>query len=142
MNQPLDEKIDIWSLGVNMVRNEGWALHGRTRLPTKCLTHLTLCYASHQYALLTGMSPMYDTCKTDAVQRKIVRGESILIHPKWSEKSFAEAQLAEIIQHCFAYKAADRPSIGELVTLLRAAVEENRKRSHLSAHHKRLYAVG
>jgi hypothetical protein len=72
-------------------------------------------------------------------QKRTIDGEKPYIPEQYFEKSFAEGKLAEIVQECFAYEPKDRPSVGEIVLKLRAAVEENHK-LHKLARHKRQFA--
>ena len=78
--------------------------------------------------MLTGLAPFYDVCKDQMAAKLVKKGNLPFFHPKWEEKSFAEAQLVGIIKDCFEYDPDKRMSIGELVSRLRLAVEENRRR--------------
>ena len=80
----------------------------------------------HQYTLLTGVYPMYNECKDSRVRARIKEGEIPYIDPRWTEKSFAEGELARITALCFAYDPKDRPSMSELVRQLRIAVAQNK----------------
>jgi serine/threonine protein kinase len=95
---PLDEKIDIWSLG-NMF-----------------------------YSMMTGMYPFYHECSSKAVQKRVKKKETPFIDPRWRKHSFAEAALVKVIRQCWAYRPADRIDIGSMVLQLREAVEENQAR--------------
>ena len=81
-----------------------------------------------QYTLLTGVYPIYDECHESKVKHYIKHGEKPFIDPRWAENSFAEGELAKIIDSCWSYNPNDRPSVGELVLQLRKAVEENKKK--------------
>ena len=70
---------------------------------------------------------MYDACKDDQAARRVKHGEIPFFHPKWEQKSFAEAQLVGIIKDCFEYDPDKRMSITQLVLRLRTAVAENRR---------------
>jgi serine/threonine protein kinase len=98
LDLPLNEKIDIWSLGNNM------------------------------YSLLTGLYPLYHETDTHKVQKLLIKGRIGYIDPRYKERSFAEAKLAEIIPLCWKYDPDERISIFELVTRLRRAVAENKRR--------------
>lgn len=97
-DEPLNEKIDVWCLGFNM------------------------------YALLTGLYPFYDTLDIKKEHRRINKGETPYIDPRYSEVGFAEQKLVEIMQKCWGYTADERMDVFELVRLLRQAVNENEKR--------------
>jgi serine/threonine protein kinase len=81
MNKPLNEKIDVWSLGMNM------------------------------YALLTGVNPFYDESTTEVVQQKVVDAEKPYIDPRYRSRSFAEGQLVEIMELCLTYGADSPTSL-------------------------------
>jgi serine/threonine protein kinase len=98
-DHPLDEKIDIFSLGNNL------------------------------YSTLTGLSPFYESCyHTSEVQEKVKKGEKPYIDPRWRNNSFAEGRIVELIERCFEYKPEDRIDIFEAVRFLRDAVAENERR--------------
>jgi serine/threonine protein kinase len=94
-DKPLDEKIDIYSLGNNF------------------------------YALLTGMGPFYEEAHSDGVIKKVKAGMKPYIDQRFLERSFAEKKLAEIMVLCWEYDPVKRPDINTLVQVLREAVEEN-----------------
>jgi len=97
-DQPLNEKIDIFSLGNNL------------------------------YAILTGLYPFYELkVSTMDVQAKVIAGDHPYIDPRWRNHSFAEGKIVELIDRCQKYKADDRIDSAEAVTFLRAAVEENNR---------------
>jgi serine/threonine protein kinase len=98
MDKPLNEKIDVWSHGMNM------------------------------YALLTGVNPFYDEPEAEVVQKKVVNGEKPYIDPRYRSRSFAEGQLVEIMERCWTYDADERPDMSEIVRLLRAAYELDKRR--------------
>lgn len=93
-DNPLDEKVDVFSLGNNI------------------------------YGLLTGLQVFYDEHETEKVQDRVRHGEKAYIDPRFTEKSLAEAKLVEIITRCHQYHPADRPSIFEVVTFLTDALKE------------------
>lgn len=98
-DNPLDEKIDIFSFGNNL------------------------------YSTLTGLSPFYDTCyHTKEVQERVKKGDKPYIDPRWRTNSFAEGKIVELIERCFEYDPEDRIDIFEAVRFLRDAVEENERR--------------
>lgn len=97
-DDPLDEKIDVWSFGYNM------------------------------YALLTGLYPFYDLLHTSEVQHVVKHDERRpYIDPRYRERSYAEQQMAEIMESCWIYEPDERPDIFEIVKRLRHAVAENER---------------
>jgi serine/threonine protein kinase len=98
MDKPLNEKIDVWSLGMNV------------------------------YALLTGVNPFYNELTAEGVQQKVVNGEKPYIDPRYRSRSFAEGQVVEIMERCWTYHADERPDIFEIVRLLRAAFILDKRR--------------
>ena len=73
------------------------------------------------------MYPIYDVCSDDKVGKYIKDGDRPYIDPRWSEESFAEAELVRIINECWHQRHHVRPSAGELVQMLRKAVQKNRE---------------
>jgi serine/threonine protein kinase len=98
----LDESIDIWSYGNNL------------------------------YAVLTGLNPFYDLLHTNEVRKAVKDGKTAYIDPRWSNHSYPEKMIAEVIPKCWEYKPEDRMTIFELVTYFRDAMKE----------YKRLKAAG
>jgi serine/threonine protein kinase len=98
MDEPLNEKIDVWSLGVNV------------------------------YALLTGLRPFYDADDTETVQAKIIDGETPPIDPRYRGRSYAEGKLVEIIELCWEYDPDKRIDMFQVANFLREAVTENERR--------------
>lgn len=96
-DDPLNEKIDVYSLGNNM------------------------------YALLTGVSVFYDEEDIDQVQRRVKSGEMPYIDPRWQERSFAERKMIEIMEKMWTYDPDERVDIFEVITFLREAYEETRR---------------
>lgn len=78
-----------------------------------------------QYTLLTGVLPFPDECEESKIDKRIQNGERSFLDPAWDQSSFAEASLVRIIRHCWRQHPENRPSAGELVRMLRTAVEEN-----------------
>ena len=98
-DDPLNEKIDVWSLGNNM------------------------------FGLLTGLSPFYYIKDDNIIKKKIKDGEIGFIDPRYQNRSFTEGELANIIKLCWTYNPDDRIDIFQLAQLLRAANEENDRRT-------------
>jgi serine/threonine protein kinase len=96
-DDPLDEKIDVFSLGNNM------------------------------YSVLTGLWVFYDSKNMDHTVERVTGGEKPWIDPRYKDGDIAEAKLAEIIPRCLEYFPQRRPSVFDVVGWLRAAVEEVQK---------------
>lgn len=72
------------------------------------------------------MYPFYDSNEQD-VSNKVTKGLTAFIDPRYMNRTFAEAKLAEIIPQCWIYDAKQRIDIIQLVDALRNAVRENEK---------------
>eukprot|EP00586_Coscinodiscus_wailesii_P018368 CAMPEP_0172497374 /NCGR_PEP_ID=MMETSP1066-20121228/99037_1 /TAXON_ID=671091 /ORGANISM="Coscinodiscus wailesii, Strain CCMP2513" /LENGTH=363 /DNA_ID=CAMNT_0013270107 /DNA_START=655 /DNA_END=1746 /DNA_ORIENTATION=- len=96
-NKPLDEKIDIFSLGNNI------------------------------YGLLTGLWNFYAYEDDAAIQKMIIKGDTAYVDERYETRSYAEGALVKIMKRCWEYEPEDRPDIFEVVTFLRNAFEENKK---------------
>lgn len=94
---PLDEKIDVWSLGNNM------------------------------YSVLTGYYPFFNVESDKKIQKLVKDGETAVIDPRFVESSFAENKLIEVIQRCFVYDPDMRADINEIWQMLKDAIGENEK---------------
>jgi serine/threonine protein kinase len=94
---PLNEKIDVYSLGNNM------------------------------YALLTGVSVFYEESDISEVQRRVKAGETPYVDHRWRERSYAERKMIEIMERMWTYNADERIDIFEAVILLRDAWDETRR---------------
>lgn len=64
---------------------------------------------------------------TEDIIELVLKGEKPFVHPKILERSFAERRLTEIMLLCLEYDQHKRIGAGELVQLLRAAVEEDKR---------------
>jgi hypothetical protein len=73
----------------------------------------------------TGLKPHYDIGELDEFTGKIINGETAFIDPRFQDRSFGDARLAEIIPLCWKHDPDERIDIFGLVELLRAAVHEN-----------------
>lgn len=97
-NDALTDKIDVWSLGNNI------------------------------YTILTGVDPLL--ADDDYVKRSnlIVQGKTGRLDPKYFEQDGPERLLATVIQQCFQYDPAMRPTIFEIVNDLQRGVEQVERR--------------
>ena len=77
------------------------------------------------YAVLTGVFPFPDLMKANSVKKRILKGETSFIDPRYRKRSYAEQQLVEIIQSCWIFKPEMRPDVFEIVKRLRHAIVEN-----------------
>ena len=93
MDRPLNEKIDVWSLGINM------------------------------YYLMTGSSVLPEAKTTTEYQERIMKGQKPPIDPRYPERSFAERTLVEIIERCWIYDPDERIDIFEAVETLLDAIK-------------------
>lgn len=92
-DQPLNEKIDVYSLGNNF------------------------------YALLTGLWNFYQWEDDEVVQKKIIKRETPYIDPRYRNRSLEEGALVEIMEKCWAFDPDDRPDVFQVVAFLRDAIE-------------------
>jgi hypothetical protein len=74
---------------------------------------------------LTGLNPLYDVRHNSIFTKKILNGETAFIDPRYHDRSPSEAVLAELIPKCYAFKPEDRPTIFEIVDVLKNAVSKN-----------------
>ncbi|CAB9518281.1 Probable serine/threonine-protein kinase [Seminavis robusta] len=95
---PLDEFIDVWSLGNNF------------------------------YSLLTGVYPYFNVEKDKDIQQMVKDGEKPLIDPRYVDSSFAERKLVDVILRCFEYDPELRADINEIRRMLKEAIVENEQR--------------
>lgn len=92
------------------------------------LTQVALAkYYSFQYMVLTGVGPIYDECKWPAVQKKVKRGVTPFLDPRWREHSFAEGEIMDAVKLCWEYDSKKRITAAELVRKLRVSVQRNRE---------------
>ena len=89
-DDPLNEAIDIWSLGNNF------------------------------FALLTGYSPLVKNLENlSELKNKVMDGQTAFIDPRFHLRSYAESALADIIPLCWKLDPDERIDIFELTQLLR-----------------------
>ena len=131
-DEPLDEKIDVWSVANNMVSSQDTFLVKWywTHVVPHVLIRFHDTLYTLQYVLLTGVYPFYELCETDRVKSLVKHGKTVFIDPRWADHSYAEGTLAKIIEPCFAWNPEDRPTMADLVRQLREAVAENRRRGN------------
>ena len=80
-----------------------------------------------QYEVLTGLGILFEECRDKEVPLKVKTGRVPYINPLWESNSFAEGELVKVIRQCWERNPEDRPTVGDLVTQLRMAVEQNRQ---------------
>ncbi|GAX24697.1 hypothetical protein FisN_4Hh255 [Fistulifera solaris] len=93
LDRPLNEKIDVWSLGINM------------------------------YYVLTGSTVFSKAKTTEEYQERIMNGEKPPIDQRYRERSFAERTMVDIIERCWIHNPDERIDIFEVVHILRNAVK-------------------
>lgn len=71
------------------------------------------------YSVLTGMLPYYHRSDRNTAIKAIIKGEMPYIDPRYHNRSFIEGRIVELMQRCYAYKPAERPSIFQVVKFLR-----------------------
>jgi len=96
-NGLLNEKIDIYSLGNNF------------------------------YALLTGLWNFYENEDDQVVQEKIIGNEIPFIDERYRSRSIEEKALVNVMQYCWKYNPKKRPTIFEVIRMLRYAQRESEK---------------
>lgn len=96
-DDPLDEKIDIYSLANNM------------------------------YAVVTGAYPYWELGDHSAVREKVTSGEKPKFDKRWAENSYAEGKLMELLEQMFEFDPVKRIDIFGVVKYLRELAEENQK---------------
>ena len=89
---PLNEKIDVYSLGTNM------------------------------YAMLTGLLPFYDVEDSKTVKTRIKQCQTSYIDPRYRNRSLAESKLVEAIEQCWECDPKKRIAIEDVVGILRGGL--------------------
>lgn len=95
LDNPLNEKIDVFSVGMNI------------------------------FGMLTGLCPHHQLSRTKYVRSEIKKGNMPHVDPRIIKRSYAEAKLAEVAMKCFTFDPDERPDIFEVVTMLREAYDHN-----------------
>ena len=83
---------------------------------------------------LTNSSPFnlafqYDTDDDEVVQKKIIDGKMPYVDSRYSERSFGERKLVELMKKCWIYDPDKRISIFEAVDFLKKTIKENEAQS-------------
>jgi serine/threonine protein kinase len=71
------------------------------------------------YGLLTGLEPYYRTFSHSAIREMVREGRKPFVDKRYRSRSLIEARLVEIMEPCWEYEAADRPSVFAIVKHLR-----------------------
>jgi hypothetical protein len=93
-DNPLNEKVDVYSLGNNF------------------------------YSVFTGLWVFYDSKDDEETQQRVKEGEKPYIDPRYKSQDPLQAKLADIIESCFTYNPLNRPSIFEVITMLRKLLKD------------------
>lgn len=72
-----------------------------------------------QYAVLTGLPPFYDECRSARIGDYTGQGKRSFLDPRWGDRSYAEGELAKLVRRCWEQNPEDRIRAGALVTALR-----------------------
>jgi hypothetical protein len=99
LDDPLDEKIDVFSFGNNV------------------------------YSILTGAFVYYFEDNFKNIKKMVIQGNMTKIDPRYRSRSYVEGKLVEIIEKCWAYKVNDRPSIFQIIDELKAVKQQWEKMS-------------
>lgn len=98
--EPLDEKIDVFSYGNNL------------------------------HSVLTGLWVYYYETDDQVMQGYIEKGELPWIDPRYRTRSFGEAFLVRLMEICWFYYPNERPSIFDVIALLKDANKRNNWLDH------------
>jgi hypothetical protein len=71
------------------------------------------------------LKPHYDASEFITIKKRVADGETAFIDPRFQERSFGDARLAEIIPLCWKKNPNERIDVFGLVDLLRTAVQTN-----------------
>jgi serine/threonine protein kinase len=71
------------------------------------------------YGLLTGLKPYYRTFSHSKIREMVREGRKPFVDDRYRSRSLIEARLVEVMEPCWEFDAADRPSIFEIVKHLR-----------------------
>lgn len=97
-NDPLTDKIDVWSLGNNI------------------------------YTILTGVEPILADDDDVETSQLLIQGKTGRLDPKYFQNDGPERVLATTIQQCFHYDPIMRPTIFEVVQRLQWGVNQVERR--------------
>ena len=93
-DDPLNEKIDVFSFGMNV------------------------------FAIVTGVDPHPNVRHQKDIQSLIVKNIMPVVDERIANRTLAERRLTDIIKKCFAYHPDNRPDMVEVAHWLRKAYEE------------------
>ena len=71
------------------------------------------------FGLLTGLFPYYRTLSHTAIRKMVVEGRKPFVDDRYRTRSMVEGRLVEIMEQCWEFYAADRPSMYEAVLHIR-----------------------
>jgi serine/threonine protein kinase len=71
------------------------------------------------FGLLTGLFPYYRTFSHTAIRKLVSEGHKPFVDERYRTRSMVEGRLVEIMEQCWEFYAADRPSIYEAVLHIR-----------------------
>ena len=71
------------------------------------------------YGLLTGLLPYYRTFDHSTIREMVREGRKPFIDERYRSRSLIEARLVEVMEPCWEFEAANRPSIFDIVKHLR-----------------------
>jgi serine/threonine protein kinase len=71
------------------------------------------------YGLLTGLGPYYRTFSHSRIREMVREGRKPFIDERYRSRSLIEARLVEVMEPCWEFEAAGRPSIFDIVKHLR-----------------------
>jgi serine/threonine protein kinase len=71
------------------------------------------------FGLLTGLFPYYRTFSHSTIRKMVAEGRKPYVDDRYRTRSVAEGRLVEIMEQCWEFYAADRPSTYEVVVHIR-----------------------
>jgi hypothetical protein len=67
------------------------------------------------FGLLTGLFPYYRTFSHSTIRRMVMDGLKPFVDDRYRTRSMVEGRLVEIMEQCWEFYAADRPSVFDVV---------------------------
>lgn len=67
------------------------------------------------FGLLTGLFPYYRTFSHSTIRKMVMEGRKPFVDDRYRTRSLVEGRLVEIMEQCWEFYAADRPSVFEVV---------------------------